>query len=343
MSWILKNKFLVVLITCTVVVAGALLYLGTRASGKYADHKQEFDQAASQVATYERLALYPEQPNLDAKTKAVADFEKSINDLKESFASFIPEPREAITPQEFGNRLIATNEVITKRLRESNVTLPTAFYSGFEAYTGTLAQSASTSVLDFQLSVVESLMADLAEAKPSAIVNFRRESQPEESGGKYEQAEDEVVRPHAFELSLLGTEASARRFLTSLVDLEKRFAVIRVIRITSESTIAPKPSDTLFSAPATAAATGAGNPFGASGFFGAFGDAFTADDEPADEAPEGEENAEAAPIAPPTPAPPTDGTRILGQVAGNEMIHVFLRFEVLEVLASEKEQPSDES
>lgn len=339
MSWILKNKFLAALVAATVVISGALFYLGSRASTRYASFKQEFDQAVAQVGTYERLALYPDQSNLDAKTKAVADFEEAIKKLQGRFEAYVPEPREPITPQEFGNRLIATNETITKRLRDAGIRLPEVFYSGFEAYTGTLAQSAATAVLDYQLSAVDSLMEDLAGAKPAEVINFRRVPQPEELGGAFEPGPYDVARPHAFELSFLGTEASARRFLTALVDLSKRFAVIRVVRITSESTTAPKPSTNLFDAPISAAPGAAANASGAGGFFGAFGDAF---------APEGEPGAPVEAAAPPPEpaapefAPPTEGVRSLGQVAGNEMIRVFLRFDLMEVLAGDSDEPSDE-
>jgi len=338
MSWILQNKFVAILIAGTAVLSGLFLYLGTQASGRYQQYQEEFDQAAAQVASYERLALYPNQENLDGKNKALADYESSIDELKKTFSKFQRPEADRISPQEFGNRLIAVNQIITDRLQAANVSLPDAFYSGFESYTGTLAQSAATSVLNHQLNIVESLMSDLARARPAEITNFYRAVQPEEAGGLFEANSGEVVRPHAFELSFLGTEASARQFVTRLVDTRNRFAVIRNIRITNESTVAPKPAPNLFATRAAVQPGPAANPF-AGGFF----DAFSDPEEPDEDAADALDAAQDALPAVPAPPQPAGGIRKLGQVAGSELVRVFIRFDVMEVFPEPDANPSDES
>jgi len=125
--------------------------------------------------------------------------------------------------------------------------------------------------------------------------------------------------------------------------LNQRFAVIRALRILSESTSAPKPSNNLFTAPAGAPGNDPANPF-AGNFFGAFGDAFAQDEPAAEEAGEDDPEAENAALQPVQPAlPATPSTRILGQVAGSEQVRVFVRFDVMEVLNVEKDNQADES
>lgn len=338
MSWILQNKFLSALIASTVVLSGLLLYMGVKASSRYDLHLTEFQEASAQVASYERLALYPNQENLDGKTKALADYEQSIGEFVAGFEKFRVDPAARISPQQFSNRLVTANEKISSRLSDSGVSLPQGFFSGFEDYTGALAQSEATAPLSQQLEILDTLFEDLAEAKPAVLVNFLREKLPEETGSAYDPKEGSIARPHSFEITFQGTEASARKFITSLVDTNRRFAVIRVLRITNESTAAPKSSSAQFTSAAPAAV--------AAGVEGVFAGFF--DDDPADaeegqdaEAPAGEEMAPIQPI--PLPVAPQEGTRTLGQVAGNEMVRVFIRFDVLEFRAEPSATKPDES
>lgn len=341
MSWILQNKFVAVLIACTVILAGLLLYVGSKASGRYQEGVEEFQQASAQVANYERLALYPSQENLDGKTKALSDYEQAIDELAGKFEKFQSAPPVRISPQDFSNRLVAANDRINSRLTDSNVAVPADFYSGFEEYTGALAQSGATAVLSKHLDMIEAVMGNLANAKPTEIHNFLRERQPEESGNAHELKKDAVTRPHSFELTFQGTEASARDFVTSLVNTDQRFIVIRTLRITNETTTPPKSSSAQFAASAPAADPAA-NPFGG-GFAGIFGDILEGDPQ-VNDGDEGDEEVEGAPAQPaPQPAPPATGTRMLGQVAGNELIRVFIRFDVMEFLPQASTQPSDES
>jgi hypothetical protein len=355
MSWILQNKFVAALIAGTLVMSGLLLYLGSNASGRYQQMLADFQVASADVSKFELLSLYPSRENLDGKTKALADYEQAIAELMGEFAKYQVEAPDRISPQEFGNRLVATNESISNRFRDANVALPANFYSGFENYTGSIAQSGATAILNHQLELVDALMSDLAAAKPTGINNFLRERLPEESGGVFEAKPEAIARPHSFELTFHGTEASARRFLTSLVDTTKSFAVIRTLRITNESTASPKSSSAQFAtaAPAVVAPT---SPFGG-GFDAFFQDApaevqpVNDEDLDVDENPDAveggaddqaDEPALLGPLVRPA-LPEPDGKRILGQVAGNELIRVFVRFDVMEFLPQPSSTTSDES
>jgi hypothetical protein len=325
MSWIQENKFIVALGAGTAVIAGALLYVGSKGSARYQLALEEHQAAVSEVTRFERLPLYPQADHLDGKRKAIADYRESIIELQESFEKFAASESESVSPQELGNRMVALNDQVTSKLRDAGVVVPAAFFSGFEAYTASLANSAATPVLGQQIAMVESIMADLASAAPAELVNFRRERQPEEEGNSFSPAEGDIARAHSFELTFRGSEESARRFISRLADTDERFVVIRTLRISNESKAPPKSSDAQFAA-AAGAADAPANPFGGAGGFGGF--FLPPDDDEDDE--------DAAPVIAPAPAPAaaasSGGTRILGQVAGSELVQVFVRFDLLHFL-----------
>lgn len=330
MSWINQNKFIAGLVAVTVVLCAVTIYLGKNASGRYDQALTDYRAANADVSRFERLPLYPNQDNLVGKTKAIADYETSIANLREAYAKFQSELPARISPQEFGNRLVTANEQITARLNEAGVELPADFYSGFEGYTTSLAQSGATPVLNFQLDVVDHVMADLAAARPAALLNFHRIRQPEENGTTYQAPPGEIARPHTFELTFRATEPGVRKFLSTLADTSGRFTVIRVLRITSEKTDPPKTSTAQFgsAAPAPAATPFTGGQFG--GFDELFGDDAADDDDAEEVADAADEGDDAAAADPPAPAPSSEGNRMLAQVAGSEMLNVFVRFEAMQ-------------
>lgn len=324
MSWIQENKFIVALGAGTVVAAGLLLYAGSKGSSRYQVALEEHQAAASAVSNFERLPLYPQTDHLDGKRKAISDYRQAIDDLQEAFTKFQPEEIEQVSPQELGNRMVTANEEATRLLREAGVALPAGFFSGFEGYTTSLANSAATPVLGRQIGMVTSVLGDLAKAGPSELLNFRRERQPEEEGNSWQAQDQDIARPFSFEVTFRGTEESARRFLSKLADSSERFVVIRTVRISNESKEPPKSSDAQFGAAPGAAA--APDPFA-----GGFGGFFLPpdDDEDAADAPDAPA---VAPAPAPAPAPAAGGTRMLGQVAGSELIQVFVRFDILQFL-----------
>jgi hypothetical protein len=343
MSWILQNKFIAGLIGITVVICAVLLYLGKSASTRYEKALADYRAADGDVSRFERLALYPRQDYLVAKQKAIADYETSIGNLRDAFAKFQSAPPERISPQEFGNRLVATNEKIVNAFNAAGIAIPEAFYSGFESYTTTLAQGDATPVLNYQLGMVDAVMADLTAAGPAALLNFRRLRQPEEAGTAYEAMPGELARAHNFELTFRATEPAARKFLSTLANHKNRYIVVRIVRITSEATDPPKSSNAKFGPAANSPSSGgAGGPTAVS-FDELFGN--VAEEPAANPAPDGttapDGDPAPAPAPPPAPAPSGDGNRILAQVAGSEMVNVFLSFDVMQFLPPADKAPTE--
>jgi hypothetical protein len=148
----------------------------------------------------------------------------------------------------------------------------------------------------------------------AALKNLHRPPLDEEEGKEFQRAENQVARALPIELTFRGSEKSLRAFATTLSKLEKHYAVIRSIRISSAKKEPPRTSDAKFENPADAASQAAP----ADGAVDLL--AQMTEGQPATEA--GASN-EAAPKA---------GVRILSQVLGMEELDVFLRIDLIQVL-----------
>jgi hypothetical protein len=114
------------------------------------------------------------------------------------------------------------------------------------------------------------------------------------------------------EISFVGPEESARKFLSAVTKTENSYVTVRVIRVTNAKKDPPRASDAKFDKPAEKPAAPSSTGFVLPG------------EEPA--------SAETAPDAPKA----ADTSKILSQVLGNEQVQVFVRMDILEFLAEKK-------
>lgn len=321
MSWIKENKFLAALGGGT--LAGVILFylVGSQGASKYDAAKEAFVAAAAEAKTYEKGPLYPKPENRDAKRKALEDYRKAAGTLQESFKKFQAGEITNVSPQEFTNHLLAATTETQAAFEKNGVTVPEAYFLGFEKYKNTLASGTSTGILDYQLGTIKELMASLAKARPTELKNLYRPELPEESGKTF-AAGDAVARPFPLEITFTGTEKSAREFLTSITKLDKQYVVIRTLRITNEKKDPPRASDAKFDKPAAASSAGGD----------LFGGGFVLPGEDSDGGEKPDVGAPAPAVAPKA----ADSARILSQVLGNEEIQVFLRLDVLQFLPAKK-------
>lgn len=320
MSWIKENKFLVALMGGTLVGAILLFIVGSKASSRYDQAKQDFDAAASEASAYEKLTLYPRPENRDGKSKALEEYRKAVTELQASFAPFRPEKIENVSPQDFTNRLKSVNDEVGKAFEESNCQVPEGFFCGFENYKTTLASGNATGILGYQLGGIRNLMLALAGSGASGLKNVHRPPLPEEQGKTWQPMPNQVARPLPLEITFTGPEKSVREFLSTIVKLDPQYVVIRSLRISNVKKDPPRAADAKFDKPA-AAKPAADN---------IFGGAFVLPGEEA--APEGAGTAPEKPAAP----PPADSNRILAQVLGNEELQGFLRLDLMQFLPAKK-------
>ena len=265
MSWIKDNKFLVALGSATLVGFILLYVLGSKGRDRYVESKEAFDSAASEVAQIERLPLYPRTENVQGKRKALDEYREAATAMQAAFQPFRPGKIENISPQDFTNHLKAVNDEVRAAFAESETEVPEPFFCGFESYKTTLARGNATGILDYQLAGIKKVMLDLAKSGVTELKNVHRPTLPEENGQPFNPPPTAVTRGLPLEITFSGPEESVRKFISTLVNAQDQYAVIRSIRVTNEKKDPPRASDAKFDRPKPAAP-----PAGADGFFGAF-------------------------------------------------------------------------
>ena len=194
MSWIKKNRFIVMLSGATLLGAALLVFFGFQAAQRYDEAKAQFDIAVSEASSYENLALYPKSANRDGKRKALDEYRQAVTSLLAAFDPFRTADLKNVTPQEFTNTLLAANTDVRKAFADSGTIVPDAFFMGFEKYKTSLADGKITGLLDYQLSSIKKLMLTLSQAKPTALKNLYRPNLVEEEGQAYKPAANVVIR-----------------------------------------------------------------------------------------------------------------------------------------------------
>lgn len=335
MNWIKSNPFLAGLAGATILICGILYVLGSKWATRYDEAKAGFDEAYQAVSAAERTPLYPTDENRDGKRKALTEYSKDIEDLRDLFKPYRPEDTANISPQAFTDRLKSASSEVSTAFGKTE--LPENFFLGFEGYRNQLAQSGATGTLLYSMAGIKEALLSLAEARPSALLKVHRPAVVEENGGTYQPAPTDVARYFPFEVTFKGSEASVREFLDSLGAAESHYFIVRCLKIQNERDTPPKVADAKFDPVADPTAPAApANPFD-DVFFGG-GDA--TEEEPATEQPaveEGGEGEEPA-VVEAAPAEEVDTSRILAQVLGAEELIVFVRFDVAMFLPA-KELP----
>lgn len=333
MSWIKDNKFVVALGSGTLVGAVLLFVVGSKGTNRYEQAEADFAAAAADVTKFERGPLYPRPENRDGKAKAIDEYRKATESLQAAFESFRPEELKNVSPQDFTNHLKAVDQELRKAFEDSKTKLPDPFFCGFENYKTSLARGNATGILEYQLAAIQNLMLALAKSGAGELKNLHRPALPEEEGKDFKPQDTDVARPLPLEITFSGPEKALRGFLSTLVQEEGQYMVIRSIRVSNSKKDPPRASDAQFDKPAPVKPPDAGGVFG--GGFVLPGEEPKVEDK---KAPEGAAPAPgAAPVIPPPPAAaPAGSGRILSQVLGNEEVQVFLRLDLMLFLPAKK-------
>lgn len=331
MNWIKEHTFAVSLGAITLVVAVVLWILGSSASNRYDAAKKEFDASLSEAARFETLEPYPTAENLESKESAVEQYRKEVADLRIEFKAYTPEKLESISVQAFSDAVKrATDE--SRAAFGEDVVVPPGYYSGFEVYRNNLPAGNATSLLNYQLKAIHSMMLKLAESGVSSLINVHRPRLPEEDGKEAKLEQGQIARSMPIEVVFEGRESAVRAFLNTLVNDKEYYLVLRSLRIRNKKLLPPRTSDAKFDRPVNAPGGAAAGGNAGTDFNALFGGA-------QNPVPiEGGET-EAAPVPAPAVAPPPssiDSSRILQQVLGEEELQVFARVDLILFLETEQ-------
>lgn len=325
MSWIQENRFAAGLGGITLVAAGGLIFWAMAGSSKYNKAKEDYAAAVTAVDGMEGGKLYPNDANLKAKKAAVEDYDKSVQALQKAFDAYRTPTPANVEPDAFNEALRKAKDTAAAAFESSKTELPPEFFLGFEKYTTSPVKREATGILTYEMEALSQLVANLAAASPTKLLNIYRESLPEEDGKAFD-GKGKSFRTLPIEIAFNGTEDSLRKFLSSLDDSGKYYFLVRSMRVSNEKAKAPTAADGNFKqeeadGAAAPAAGGAADPFGGAGGFVLPGE------EPA--APP----ADAAPATPATPAAAAGGDGvILQQVLGSEKINAFFRIDIVQFL-----------
>lgn len=315
-----EQKFPILLGTITAVVAGGLLWWGSKGGSQFEESKAAYDTAVSQISSLNRDKIPPTDENRRGKEKAVAEFRGEVEELQKAFDPYrVPKP-ESMDPAAFTDKMLEATKRVTAKFERAGTELPNGFYLGYNKYTEGLAKSDQTGLLGYGLEASEEMFAKLAEAAPAELLNVYRQPLPEESGAT-EESEGKAFRTHSFEVTFAGREEALREFLGSLDNSERFYYVVRSMRVSNEKDTAPSAKDARFEQPTAAGGAAAGAFSGGGGFVF-----------PGEESAPAEEAAEEAPAEEAAAEEPADTGEILKQVLGSEKTRVFLRIDVLQFL-----------
>lgn len=336
-DWIKDNKLAASLLLVAILGALGTFFFAGKKTEAFETAKNDFDSSASRLQQLEGRKPYPSDEKLKARRKAVVEFRGRMVGLQKGLLQYRPKDFAKVTPAAFTTRLTEVGDALKASYTEKEIKFPENWQMGFEVYTSSPPKDASTSYLNYQLSGLDWLYQQLVEAGASELLNVYRPALPVEQGqpmmpdaGKGRGREQPAAKPYfalPLELTFRGRESSLRQLLSTLAESKDHFFIVRSMRVQNvKFDKPPRMTDVEFESAKRA---------GGDDLF----DGFDFEDLPGDDgAPEGDgtgtdegaspdEGAELVPEGPEEDSPGTE--RTLGQVLGDEELHVFLQLELI--------------
>ena len=272
MNWLKENSFLVGLISATVVLAGALLFLMTQSLAQYHETVETYQLAVRKLQALQNRSPFPSPENLEKSRALVDQYKAELSSLRDMLAEFRP-PHDNTTqiespklqhkakgqapnisdvqPQEFQDDLrVAVNQIVEKAAA-AGVELPTGFYLGFSQYANSLPNEWAAPILARQLQVIEKVVTNLIDLKIRSIDSLNRLPLPEESGSPPVKAAEDPAKTGKqpspkpsgytrmpFDLAFTAEQGKLRLGFNSLLDSE-HFLVVRNLAIQNTARVGP--------------------------------------------------------------------------------------------------------
>ena len=251
MNWVKENRFLTGFFAVMLVAVAALGWLLTSAKARYEEANTGYEEKAGELNRLQGLNPFPNAQNLKLieaqKTEATAAI-KALQ-TKLSAKAF---PFEAMTPEQFQDKLRASVTAVVAKAAEARVRLPEKFYLGFDRYQTEPPDEAAAVPLGHQLKAVEWAILQLIESRAIELRTLTRDELPTERGakarpesadapakGKGDRGAGQMAR-HAFDLVALMEQSSFTKFLNTIVSATApQFYVPRLVVVHNEKEKGP--------------------------------------------------------------------------------------------------------
>jgi hypothetical protein len=160
MNWLKENPIPAAAAAVALVAMGALVYLAISAAERCNEAADAFNNEARQIDVLEKQAPFPNQSNLEALQKNLAEYEKALTDLQSGLAS-LNEPTKEISPHGFQDELRKTVDAIGNEAMKKNVALPKEFYLGFDEFRTRLPSKEEAVTLDREFQILKNVVSHL--------------------------------------------------------------------------------------------------------------------------------------------------------------------------------------
>lgn len=173
MNWLKENPIHAAAAAFALVAMGALVYLATSAAARCNEATDALNNEVRQLDALEKQTPFPNQSNLEALQKNLAEYEKALTDLKSGLAS-LNEPSKDISPHGFQDELRKTVDAIGREAMSKRVTLPKEFYLGFDEFRTRLPSKEEAVTLDREFQILKNIVSHLISLPVDSIDELTR-------------------------------------------------------------------------------------------------------------------------------------------------------------------------
>ncbi len=224
------------LLVTLLLVGGAIYYLVT-SLGVYNNSQGDFKQKALRIRKLESAELYPNEKNLKKLTDQISAFEIEVNKVHDQLKAF-QKPLPSVSDQEFPPQLRAAKEEFEAYALGKEVTTPTDFYLGMDAYQFQLPRPEATGILAFQLGAIQQVLKLVIDSGADEIYSLAREQTAVEVGQPNPELTERVVK-YTFKLGFQTTHKGFQDFLNQVSNDKDYFFIVRVLRVDNEEKDGP--------------------------------------------------------------------------------------------------------
>ena len=245
MNWLRENKFLrAFLITFGICLIGAVWFFFS-AQGDRDEASARFNNASTELNRLERLAPYPNGPNLRKMKAHAEDYSTALAKLKEELKLRVA-PAAPMAPNEFQSHLRVALSSVAEKARANKIKLPDKFYLGFDEYVSALPIEAAAPALGQELVEIEWLVNNLLDARVDAITAFRRTPLPEEQKPAVAGtppasavAPKKLFQRNVVEATFFSAPSTARKVINQISGANQHFCIIRLLHVRNEKDKGP--------------------------------------------------------------------------------------------------------